>query len=581
MFRWLAIRHCSILVTTPIFYVNGPPHIGHAYSAVLADAITRWLRMQGHSCRLSTGTDEHGKKVMDAALSASGASGPSPPLVDAISTTRFFCDAISLRFRSMCDAMDVQYDDFVRTSEPWHMQTAQGLWRAVRDRGWFRDGSYNGWYCLSDEEFLAEEETICRASDGVRLSARTGNTVQWVAETNTMFPLGSFRGVVAEWLQQRSSLSFPRVVPENRLHEAASLVQHAPDALLLSVSRPAARIPWSCPVDGDPSQNMYVWFDALSSYVTGAAGRWRATSGESNPLSVVHVIGKDILKFHTFYWPAFLHAASMPLPDLVVSHAHWTVDRTKMSKSKGNVVGHLDVSSRYGDYAGLQALRYFLLRDGSLADDADFSWEMLESRANSELSDTVGNLVSRLMSPALFGASELSGTLHGLGAAELQFISSAQTSFGRVQFLFDQFQFSAGLSELLSTVRSANAFFQAQAPWKVVRRIAAAESPSEEAAARSLLFNTMWLVREVVRLSLGFLLPILPAAARQGLMAVGADASAFQRQAGNPNRWQIGPEGRLLRPANVCPPIFPRLATAATTAASSATAASGPPRRDV
>eukprot|EP01111_Echinosteliopsis_oligospora_P018332 TRINITY_DN8334_c0_g1_i2.p1 TRINITY_DN8334_c0_g1~~TRINITY_DN8334_c0_g1_i2.p1 ORF type:complete len:334 (+),score=65.45 TRINITY_DN8334_c0_g1_i2:190-1191(+) len=332
-----------MMVTTPIFYVNGPPHIGHLYSAVLADALSRWHKMQGRETHMVTGTDEHGMKVFEAATKHD-------------MSTISYCDFISDKFKTLFDRADVKYDEYMRTTSEIHHTCVTHLWNTILANGYLYEGSYDGWYCVSDEAFLTNNQ-VRKREDGVHVSIESGHVVDWVSEKNWIFKLSAFQKQIEQWISSgvilgQSANSLKRLL-ESGLND-------------LSVSRPRSRIKWGIQVPNDPSQTIYVWLDALGNYLTATGYPDKSKYSSIWPADF-QIIGKDIIRFHCIYWPAFLMAAGMTLPSSIIAHAHWTVGHEKMSKSKGNVIDpHCFI-----DKFGIDAVRYFLLREGGLADDGD------------------------------------------------------------------------------------------------------------------------------------------------------------------------------------------------------------------
>ncbi|KAJ8031056.1 Methionine--tRNA ligase, mitochondrial [Holothuria leucospilota] len=334
-----------VYISTPIFYVNAVPHIGHLYSVVLADFFHRYMKMTGTTdAMFSTGTDEHGLKVQQAAASA----GKDPKL---------FCDEVSQEFKRLFDCSDVAYTDYIRTTEERHRKAVKCFWEELFSRGFIYKGHYEGWYSTSDETFLPEGQ-ITDGTDKngqkIKVSVDSGNTVEWTTETNYMFKLSEFGDHLMKWLETN-----PKSVQPTKFH---SMVKTWVRAGLkdLSVSRQKSRLEWGIPVPGDDSQTIYVWLDALVNYLT-VCGYPDSLCGWPG----INIVGKDILKFHAIYWPAFLMAAGLEPPQAVVCHSHWTMDNFKMSKSRGNVVDPFDQLKKYSS----DGLRYFLLREGVLHSD--------------------------------------------------------------------------------------------------------------------------------------------------------------------------------------------------------------------
>src|SRR6185436_3524272 len=356
-------------ITTPIYYINAEPHLGHAYTTIVADAAARAHRLLGESVFFLTGTDEHGQKVERAAQKA----GLSP---------KQFADSIAQKFRDLVPLLNVSNDDFIRTTEPRHYAASQELWRRVKANGFLYKDKYEGWYCTVDEVFVPETQL----QDG--RCPICGNAVEWIAEESYFFKLSAFQGRLLE--HYRANPEF--VVPAVRRNEMVAFLEGGLEDL--SVSRTSFK--WGIPVPDDPAHVMYVWFDALTNYMTAAG------YGNSDAAAVatfakywpadVHLIGKEIVRQHAIYWPAFLLAAGLSLPRQVVSHGWWLMEGAKMSKSKGNVVRAPD----YIEQFGLDGFRYFVYREMIFGQDASFTDEAILARYNADLANDLGNLASRV-----------------------------------------------------------------------------------------------------------------------------------------------------------------------------------------
>ncbi|KAJ3310179.1 Methionine--tRNA ligase, mitochondrial, partial [Gonapodya sp. JEL0774] len=297
------------------------PHIGHLYSAVLADVLKRWQEFKGLDTLFSTGTDEHGLKIQQAAENA----GKSP--LD-------FCDTISIRFKTLFDLANISYADYIRTTEPRHIATVEHLWKLLHSKGHIYKGHHEGWYAISDETFVPDSgiEDVFDEKSGERykISKESGSRVEWTSEPNYKFRIASFTSDLLSWLSSNPTA----IVPAHRHREVVRMLQQERIGDL-SVSRLKSRLQWGVRVPDDPEHTVYVWLDALANYLT-VTGYPAEDSRNSFWPADIHVVGKDIVKFHCIYWPAFLIAAGLPLPKQIVAHGHWTVERTKMSKSKGN-----------------------------------------------------------------------------------------------------------------------------------------------------------------------------------------------------------------------------------------------------
>ncbi|GLH16698.1 Methionine--tRNA ligase, mitochondrial [Gryllus bimaculatus] len=368
-------------ITTPIFYVNAAPHIGHLYSAVIADAYHRLKRLDGYGHTIfSTGTDEHGTKIQDAAKKNK-------------QTLKDYCDGMSLCYRTTFEKFNVGFTDYIRTTDERHKKAVHHFWDCIKSKGHIYQGKYAGWYCISEESFLSEGQlTEKPGPDGKlqKVSAETGHSVEWTEEENFMFRLSSFQNDLLYWLKD------DHIVQPLKFHkQLVSWIQD--DSLMqdISISRSKERVHWGIPVPDNSDQTIYVWLEALVNYLSVVGYPDNQFQRFWPP--DVQVIGKDILKFHGIYWPAFLMAAGLDPPRTLFCHSHWTVNQEKMSKSKNNIVDPNDMLQTYGS----NGFRYFLLREGTPHSDANFSATKVKNILNSELADSLGNLLNRCCSRAV------------------------------------------------------------------------------------------------------------------------------------------------------------------------------------
>uniref|UniRef100_A0A8D2L6K6 Methionine--tRNA ligase, mitochondrial n=1 Tax=Varanus komodoensis TaxID=61221 RepID=A0A8D2L6K6_VARKO len=445
------------LISTPIFYVNGPPHIGHLYSALLADALHRHRELLlGHGGgRFATGTDEHGLKIQMAAVAA----GTSPEQ---------FCNHISAKFQELFTQAGISYTDFIRTTEPRHKQAVEHFWATLQDRGWLYQAQYKGWYCTAEESFLtASQVTEHQDAQGRKqvVSLESGHQAHWTTEENYMFRLSAFQEPLLRWFQKRKTAIAPEPFHQQVLQW---LEQDLPD---LSVSRDRNRLWWGIPVPGDPTQTIYVWVDALVNYLTvlgypnGHRACWPAAC---------HLVGKDILKFHAVYWPALLMAVGLDPPEQILVHSHWTVQGQKMSKSVGNVVDPGACFQRYS----VDGFRYFLLRQGVPEHDGDYYDEKAVKLINSELADALGGLLNRCTARSLnpsgiypgFSEACFPRDSRGSGKAsdeDYKLVAMVEALPGQVSHHFEHFQIYKALEAIMDCVRHTNGFVQRHAPWKL------------------------------------------------------------------------------------------------------------------
>ena len=425
-------------VTTPIYYVNGAPHIGHAYTSVAADVVARFKRLDGYDVHFLTGTDEHGQKVEKAAADA----GMSP---------QAFADQVAADFRDMTARMGVSNDDFIRTTEERHKLGCAALWRKLEENGQIYLGSYDGWYAVRDETFYAEEELV-EGPGGVKL-APTGAPVEWVREPSYFFRMSAWQDRLLAFYEENPDF----IAPEARRREIVSFVRGG--LRDLSISRTS--FSWGIPVPGDPDHVMYVWLDALANYITALGYPDETASQWAYWPADLHFVGKDIIRFHTVIWPAFLMAAGIDLPRRVISNGWWTVEGEKMSKSVGNVVDPRDLLAEFG----LDAVRFFLLRDMPFGNDGDFSRRGLIARTNGELANDLGNLAQRVLS---FIAKNAGGVLPGRGVVtetDRELLDAAAALPDAVRASLDRQAFHEALDEVWKVVRAANAYVDHQAPW--------------------------------------------------------------------------------------------------------------------
>lgn len=425
-------------VTTPIYYVNGAPHIGHAYTSIAADVMARFHRLSGHDVFFLTGTDEHGQKVEQAAQNA----GVEP---------KAFADKVAADFRNMADAMDISYDAFIRTTEPHHIASAQALWKKVAENDAIYLGAYEGWYALRDECFYGEDELIA-GPDGQKL-APTGAPVEWVKEPSYFFRLSAFQDRLLELYEQNPDF----LGPHGARNEIISFVKQG--LRDLSISRTSFR--WGIPVPGDEQHVMYVWFDALANYLS-ALGYPDASSPRMAywPASL-HLVGKDIARFHAVYWPAFLMAAGIELPRKVFANGWWTIEGQKMSKSLGNVVDPRDLVQEFS----LDTVRFFLLREVPFGGDSDLSRKALMTRNNVELANDLGNLAQRTLSLV---ARNCGGILPEQGARteeDAKLLGQVSLLPDLLALQLDRCALTDALEEVWKVIRACNAYIDHQAPW--------------------------------------------------------------------------------------------------------------------
>jgi methionyl-tRNA synthetase len=449
----------SFYITTAIAYPNGRPHIGHAYEAIATDAIARWHRLAGRDVRFMTGTDEHGLKMAQKARELD-------------TSPRALSDEMSSYFREMDDALNISYDRFIRTTEPDHYRASQALWEAMAANGDVYLGRYEGWYSVRDEAFYDEKELIAREGDE-KLSPH-GTPVEWTVEESWFFRLSAYQDRLLALYEAQPDF----IRPETRRNEVVSFVRGGLSDL--SISRTS--FDWGVPVPGSPGHVMYVWVDALTNYLTGLGYPDKTEHYKRFWPADIHIIGKDIVRFHAVYWPAFLMSAGLPLPKQVFGHGFLLNRGEKMSKSVGNVVDPLEMAQRYG----VDALRYFLLREVSFGQDGSYSHEAIVTRVNADLANGLGNLAQRCLSMI---AKNCGGVVPaGEGAAVLP-----PDLFDRIGEAMDHLALHRALEILWEGVGDANRYFADAAPW-VLRK-------TDPAAADAVLHATAEAVRRLAILA--------------------------------------------------------------------------------
>ncbi len=468
-------------VTTPIYYVNGSPHAAHAYTSVNADAIARFWRLTGLKVRFVTGTDEHGQKVAQAARNR----GCTPIEL---------CDQISAEFQDMGRLMDISNDDFIRTTEPRHMKAVGAVWERLKASGDIYEGQFSGWYSVRDEQFFDERELV----DG---RAPTGAEVEWIEEPNLFFRLSAYGDRLLAFFEANPDF----IAPASRRNEIISFVREG--LRDLSISRTS--FDWGVPVPGHPGQVTYVWLDALINYAT-AAGYPGALEQEGAWPPDLHVVGKDIIRFHCVYWVAFLMAMGLPLPKRVFAHGWWTVEGQKMSKSLDNFIPPQRLTDRFG----VDGVRFFLIREMAFGADGDLTEVALQRRIVGELGNEFGNLAHRTLT--MVGRYE-GGVVPTPGAFAPQdqaLLARAGAMLDELLRLFGVQALQAATQVIWDVVVAANKYIQDEAPW--------ARAKGDPERVSTVLYTTAETLR---RLAL-VLQPIIPSAAGRLLDQLGVTPEA-------------------------------------------------------
>jgi methionyl-tRNA synthetase len=504
----------TFYITTAISYPNGPPHIGHAYEVIATDAIARFKRLDGYDVFFLTGTDEHGLKIQQTAAK----SGTTP---------RAFVNEMAPKFRAMAERLSCSFDRFIRTTDADHLPSTQELWRRMQERGDIYLSKYAGWYSVRDEAYYDESE-LTKAADGA-WQAPTGTPVEWVEEESYFFRLSAYQDRLLKHYEAHPEF----IGPDTRRNEIVSFVRGGLQDL--SISR--TTFDWGLPVPGDPKHVMYVWIDALNNYVTAcgfpdeSSPRWRYWPAD------VHVIGKDIVRFHTVYWPAFLMSAGLALPKRVFGHGFLFNRGEKMSKSVGNVIDPFSLADAYG----VDQLRYFFLREVPFGQDGNYSHEAIVNRINADLANDLGNLAQRSLSMIARNCDGLVPAPGELTTADTAIFAAAEALPDKARAAIEDFALHTILADIWAVVAEANRYFAAAEPW-VLRK-------TDPERMKTVLYVTA----EVLRIIAIMAQPVVPGAAAKllDLLAIPAGQRDFASIGGGD---RLSPQSRLMQPEG----IFPR-----------------------
>jgi methionyl-tRNA synthetase len=480
----------SFYITTAISYPNGKPHIGHAYELIATDALARFQRCDGKDVFFLTGTDEHGIKMLQTAKKE----GISP---------RELADRNAAAFQRMAVALNASNDDFIRTTEERHYKASQAIWKAMADRGDIYKGGYAGWYSVRDEAYYGEEETEVR-EDGVRYGPQ-GTPVEWVEEESYFFRLSAYQDKLLELYESRPDF----IGPAERRNEVASFVRSGLKDL--SISR--TTFDWGVPVPGDEKHVMYVWVDALTNYITALGypdeneAKWKFWPADA------HIIGKDIVRFHAIYWPAFLISAGIELPKRVFGHGFLFNRGEKMSKSLGNVIDPFTMVEHYG----LDQVRYFFLREVPFGQDGSYSHEAIVNRTNADLANDLGNLAQRSLSMIAKNCGGVVPARGELAKADKAILAQAGDALATARRTLAEQAIHQALAAIFGVVAEANRYFAGQEPWALKK--------TDPARMETVLWTTAEIIRRV-----GILCqPFIPGSAAKllDLLAVGEDQRGF------------------------------------------------------
>ncbi len=507
----------AFYITTAISYPNGPPHIGHAYEAITTDVIARFKRLDGYDVKFLTGVDDHGQKMVQTARERG-------------ITALELADEMAPTFQEMDRVLNISNDDFIRTVEDRHVKSVQHIWEKVAAKGDIYLGKYSGWYSVRDEAYYGEDE-LTDGDDGNKY-APTGTPVEWIEEETYFFKLSSYADRLLELYENQPNF----IQPNSRRNEVMSFVKRG--LRDLSISRSVKKLDWGIPVPGDDSHVMYVWVDALTNYITGV-GYPDTENPEFKKYwpADIHVIGKDIVRFHAMIWPALLMAADLPLPKQIYAHGFLNNRGEKMSKSVGNVIDPIGLANIYG----VDALRYFFCREVPYGQDGSYSHETVTNRINADLANDLGNLAQRSL-------SMLNKNLGGELPAPKEFLPQDKAILDQADAILEQVRahmedraIHKALGVIWDVVAEANRYFAGEEPWALKK--------TDPVRMGTVLYVTAEVVRNVALLAQ----PVVPAGAAKLLdvLAVPEDERSFAF-CGVEHRLSGGTE--LPKPE----PVFPR-----------------------
>ena len=463
----------SFFVTTPIYYVNDSPHIGHAYTSIACDVIARFNRLNGKKTMFLTGTDEHGLKIEQAAKKKN-------------MDTKKFVDQMSLDFKKLTKILNLSNDFFVRTTETYHKKASQHIWKILKENNEIYLDKYKGWYSISDEAYFNDDEITTDEKTKKKI-APSGNEVQWVEEESYFFKLSKWQDKLIDYYNNNPIA----ICPKSRFNEVISFIKSGLKDL--SISRTTFK--WGVPVPNNKDHVMYVWIDALCNYITSIGYPNTENEKFKKYWPGLHVVGKDILRFHAVYWPAFLMAADLEPPKQIFAHGWWTNEGQKISKSLGNVIDPYDIINKYG----LDQIRFFLFREVPFGNDGDFSKHAIEKRINSDLSNNYGNLIQRVCSFINKNCDSIvSNNFNLKNKEDNNLIDLSIEKFKKYKFFLNNYEIDKAIKEIMELITNANIYVDKQAPWTLKNK------------DQNRMEEVLSLLVEIIRRSSLMLFPIMP-----------------------------------------------------------------------
>jgi methionyl-tRNA synthetase len=478
------------LITTAIPYANGAPHIGHAYERIATDVMARFARLDGKDVLFVTGMDEHGQKIQQTA----GREGITPQQL---------VDRVGEQFEAMGEMLNARADDIVRTTSQRHKDVVNEIWKRMEANGDIYLSKYSGWYSVRDEAYYGEDETEVR--DDRRFSTKTGTLVEWVEEESYFFKLSAYGDKLLALYRDNPDF----IVPQQYRNETISFVERGLHDL--SVSR--TTFDWGNPVPGNPKHVMYVWMDALCNYVTATGFPDPNAEKARYWPAAAHVVGKDITRFHTIYWPAFLMSAGLPLPKQVVVHGFFLNRGEKMSKSTGNIISHVDLVEKFG----VDPVRYYCMREVPFGQDGSYSQEAIAARMNAELANDLGNLAQRSLSMVNKNCGAVVPKKGELSAADQEMLAAADALLTECRKQHKDYQISKAMDAIWRVVADANRYFAGAEPWALKKT-----DPAR-------METVLWTTAEVIRMVGILIQPYVPQSAAKllDLLAVPEDQRSF------------------------------------------------------